>query len=422
MKRAGRLWTVLVLAVISGKPASADDAPADAWDRATQAFNAGNYAEALQQFRAAQDAGQDGAAITYNIAVSEYRLQRYHDARDSFSSLANRFPRMRPLAEYNLGLVAMKLGERDKAAEHFRRSYYLGEDEPKLRALSSTMLRRLVGEQVPVTSRWLRLVSARTGFDDNVILRDETGLAGGDSADSPFVEFLATLRGPYDRSDGFTLDAGVFLVRYLDVDEFNQAAGNVGVNRRWELGDWQIDAGAHGALTTLGGDAFDRSLRVSAAATRRLTSASKVTLRLRHDNVAGASDAFDGVDGTRQRVDLRYRWYADNRSLTAGLQLETNDRQDASVSPQRRELQTSYRYAPEAGLGFEVGGEVRSSRYDDLATPRHEDLLRLDASLTWQMASGWQWFAQFSVSDNDSTDPVFSYTRKQLAVGAFRQF
>lgn len=418
------LLLIVTLLAAAGLPAANAADAATAWAEASDAYAAGNYTDALHLFREARAAGQRGPAVVYNIAVCEYRLGAYAAARASFTELDERFPAMRPLAQYNLGLVALKLGDRDAAAGHFRSSYFLADEDVKLRAMSSTMLRRLVGETLP-ESTWLRLVSLRGGYDDNVILQDKTGLAPDLEAESPFVEIFGTLSGPYGGGSdggGLRLDAGFLLLGYADADDFDQASLHLGGVYEWRRDRWQAEAMAHAGTTALGGDGFDRSLRVGARVTYRLDARRSVQLRYRYDDVTALDSLFDGIDGSRQRLDARYRWYDAGRRLHIGLTQESNDRADPGVSPDKTRLDVDYGYEPDVGWGYGIGGELRASEYGGIEPSRDEDLVELEFSVTRYTESGWQFFARFVRADNDSSDPPFSYERNQVSVGAYRIF
>lgn len=415
-----RLMVTLVL-IVAAATSSFAVTTEEAWTRGQLAFGEQDYRLALSWFEQARDAGQNGPAVHYNIGVCHYRLQQYGRAADSFALLDERWPKMRSLAQYNLGLVALKQSRRNAAADHFDASYRLSEEEPKLRAMSSTMLRRLLHEPVAAES-WLRTVSMRGGYDDNVSLQDKTGLAPELSAESPLVELFATIQGPYARQGGFRLDGAFLLLHYPDADEFSQIAGQFGGLYDWRADDWGLQLAAHGSTTRLGGKAYDHSGRVSAKISRRLTPGSSLEARLRLDAITAGDSMFDGTDGSRQRLELRYRWHFNDRSFSLSLGGETNDRDNPAVAPERVKLASAYRYRPETGWGFRIGGEIRASEYKDGALVRDEDLAQLDFALTRDFASGWQVVAQYSLAENDSSDSSFSYTRQQLSLGAFRFF
>ncbi len=408
--------TIMMAAI----PAKADEA-ADAWSQGQQEFQQQDYLLALSHFEAARDAGQTGPAVHYNIGVCQYKLHKYSAAKQTFALIGSQYAKMRPLTEYNLGLVALKQSQREVARRHFRESYRLSSDNQKLRILASTMLRRT--QPVTVDSpRWLRTVSVRVGYDDNVSLQDETGLAAGVSAESPFAELSASFRGPFTRKNGFRLDGGAYLVRYFDTDDFDQNAVRLGALYDWRNAGWGVQLGAHGGTTTLGGDGFDRSATLSAKASKQLTSSSSVAIRFRYDDISAIETIFDGIDGSRQRLDLRYRWYLDVRSVNLTYVAENNDRFDPSVSPRRNKVRFDYRYTPTAGWGFEIRAEFRTSEYDDLVPIRDEDLTKLSLGISRSMVSDWQLLAQYTYANNDSSDPTFSYTRNQFTVGALKIF
>jgi len=412
---------ITALAIMAfATPASADEAT-DAWTAGQQAFARQDYMLALSHFEKARDMGQSGPAVHYNIGVCQYKLGDYAKAGRTFARLDAAYPKMRPLAQYNLGLVKLKLSQPQKAINHFRDSYYSSTDEPKLRAMSSTMLRRIIDETVPERT-WLSTINVRSGFDDNATLQDEAALAAGVTADSPFIELAGTLRGPFNKRNGFRLDGGFFLLGYSDASEFNQTTVQLGGLYDWHRSGWGVQFGAHASTTSLGGNSYGSGTLLSTRLTRSLSTAGTLSLRYRYDDISAGDAIFAGVDGSRQRVELGYRWYSDGRSLNLSYTNETNDRLDPSVSPDRNQFRFKYRYAPENGWGFGLGAAIRNSEYGDVTASRDEDLKILSAEVLRTLSSGWQLFVQAAVYDNDSTDPVFSYTRNQVAIGAFKLF
>lgn len=164
-------------------------APADDWESGTRAFESGDYASALLFFEAARDSGLDAAAVHYNIAVSQFKLQRYEAAWRTFALIADRYPPMRGLAEYNLGLVARRLGDTAEARVHFLRAYEVSPDNRTIRVLASRRLRESEPD-VGTASRWTGAIGVRAGNDDNVALRDETVLPAGTAGESPMADLF----------------------------------------------------------------------------------------------------------------------------------------------------------------------------------------------------------------------------------------
>jgi hypothetical protein len=412
------LWITLSLVATAGHAST--EVSGD-WAAGTQAFNDGDYAAALHFFESARDAGQDGPAVLYNIAVSQFKLGRYQDAGRTFALIAQRFPQMQGLAEYNRGLVARRLGDEYQARKHFLRAYELSPEDPTIRVLASRRLRELEPE-VRKASRWSGAIGVRAGHDDNVALRDEAGLPTGTTAESPMADIFAVIRGPWSGRSGFRLDGSAYLVRYFDADQFDQSQFRGGLFYDWRPDDWRIQAGVHASIGTLGGDPFDRKVGANASLLRYLGINGAIDLRYVYDDVSDADSQFAGISGSRQQVDLRYRWYRFGHRFQAYYGLETNDRADPGVSPERTRFGIAYRYAPDRGPGYGAAVETRNSDYSDLATPRDEDLLTLSAELTYALRSDWTLSLELRHSDNDSTDATFSYQRTQVTIGAMKHF
>jgi tetratricopeptide (TPR) repeat protein len=401
--------------------AMATAAPPEHWEAGRLAFANGDYASALEAFAAARDAGLDGPAVHYNIAVSQYKLGQYRQAAQTFSLLADRFPAMRGLAEYNLGLVSYRLGARADARRHFLRAHELSSDDPKIRVLASQRLREL-GPEVRTASRWRGALGMRAGHDDNVTLRDEAGLPAGTTTESPMIDFFAVIQGPWDRRSGIRFDGSIYTIKYFDASDFDQSEVRGAVFYDWRPGDWRFQAGVHASAGTLGGDSFDRKAGVHARAVRYLGRNTAIDLRYTYDDVSDADALFAGIEGSRQQLDLRYIWHTDWHRVQLRYWLETNDRADPAVSPDRNRLGLDYAYRPGKGLGYEAGIDLRNSDYGDLDTPRDEDLLTLWGAVTYKFATDWTVLLEYRVADNDSTDETYSYDRTQVTLGFLKTF
>jgi uncharacterized protein (PEP-CTERM system associated) len=145
-------------------------------------------------------------------------------------------------------------------------------------------------------------------------------------------------------------------------------------------------------------------------------------MRLHYDDIRGARARFDGIDGSRTRFHLRYRWHRLSHSLSLRIGLEENDRQDAGVSPSRQHVRASYYYQFGAAWETESGIAFRRSDYDDLTIPRTEDLTSVILGVHYDFGNGWQSSLRYQYSDNDSSDSLFSYNRNVVTLGVQRLF
>lgn len=393
----------------------------DDFESGTRAFRSGDYESALLFFETAREAGLEGAAVHYNVAVSQFRLQRYEAAGRTFALIADRYPPMRGLAEYNLGLVARRLGNDAAARAYFLSAYEHSPGDRTIRVLASRRLRESEPD-VRTAARWTGAIGVRGGHDDNVALRDETVLPAGTAGESPMADMFASVRGPWTGRSGFRLEGSIYLIKYFDADQFDQSEIEGGAFYDRRSGDWRIQGGVRGGAGSLGGDAFDRRVGVHGRLLRYIGSSALVELRYAYDDVTDADSRFAGIDGSRQQFDVRYRWYRDDHRVQLRYQVETNDRLDPGVSPDRDRLSVDYRFQPQTGLGYEAGINWRTSDYAKLAVPREEDLLTLRAGLSYTVRSDYLLLLEFRNSENASTDDAFSYDRAQVTLGLLRVF
>lgn len=419
MKRpAWALSPLLLLFVLANAPCAA---PADEWASGSQAFESGDYLSALRFFEMGRDMGLDGPAVHYNIAVSQFKLRQYEAAARTFSLIADRFPSMRGLAEYNLGLVAQRLGDSAGARVHFLRAYETSPENRTIRVLASRRLRESEPD-VRIASRWTGAIGIRAGNDDNVALRDQALSPDGTAGESSMADLFASVRGPWTGRNGFRLEGNAYLLKYVDADAFDQSEISGGGFYDWRSGDWRLQAGIQAGAGWLGGDAFDRKAGVNGRIVRYIGSGALVDLRYIYDEVTEADVRFAGIEGSRRQLDARYRWYRDGHRVQLRYLLETNDRLDPGVSADRDRFGIDYRFQPEAGLGYEAGVDLRSSNYAEVETPREEDLLTFRAGLNYTFGNNSQVLVEFREWDNDSTDEAFSYDRAQITLGFLRIF
>ena len=396
-------------------------AEATDWANGNTAFEKGDFHSALQYFESSKREGQDGPAVHYNIAVCNFKLGRYVASEAGFQLIADRYPKMRGLAEYNLGLIAQRRKDSDSAVDHFLDAYRLSPDDRKLRILASNRLRELEPE-LRTASKWTGAFGMRAGYDDNVALRDETGLPSTLASESPVADLFASIKGPYNGESGFRVDGSLYVIKNFDADEFDQSEVYGGVMYDWRPGEWRLQLGLHGSAGTLGGDSFDRKAGANFQAIRYLNQNSEFGLSYVYDDVQEANTLFTGIAGSRQQLQARYRWYSGERRFTLRYRQEENDRLDPKVSPQRKSLSADYGYQPETGWGYEGGFKYRASRFDEMAIQRDEDLLTVNAAVTRSFAQNWLLLISYQHSNNDSSDAVFSYDRNVITVGAIRVF
>lgn len=385
---------------------------------ATEAFEQQDFARALDLYERARDAGIGGPAVQYNIAVCQYELGRYGLAEATFRSIAENFPRMRALAEYNVGLTLLRQGRNEGAVEHFQYARDNSDDD-KISRFADVALRRLgaADTRAPVQNiRWTGLVDLSLGHDENVALIDEATIPTGRTADSPFMELFSVFSGPLTSAPGFRFDGSLYAVSYTDAGEYDQTAMRFGAFYHWRRNDWQYEIGPYVNRSTLNGDGFERRLGASLMLRRQVGSNSRVGFRLAHDEVDEISSQFAFVAGSREQLTFSWDRFGSSGRVTFEYQLEENDRIDPGVSPSRHRLRLRYRYSINPDLRLDTSISRRNSTYDDLLG-RNEDLSEASLGFVRNFRGGWELRGTYLWSDNESTVSQFSYSRGRTTFG-----
>lgn len=419
------LITLIALALGSIAPFSvafAEDVSA-AFAAGTQSFVEKDYSRALANFEEARNAGVEGPAIHYNIGACHYRLGDYARAEVEFRLVADRYPAMRSLAEYNLGLVLLHEQRESEARVLFAQAREHDSGD-KVAQLATTILTRLDSprEAAGRLSRWMSFVDVNVGHDDNVALIADSSVPAGQSVDSAFSEAFVAISGPLSPGRGLRFDGNVYAVRYNDAAEFDQTAIHLGGAYHWAMTRWQMEAESHFNRSTLDGDGFEQRLGLGVTLKRSLSPQTLLGMQLVRDEVDGIESQFSYLEGSRALVGLTFEWFRSSGRLTLGYQFESNDRASASASPTRNRIFVRYRYAMSPNWGADVGLSLRDSAYDDLAVTQDEDLTELAFRLTRNFARGLHLNAGYEWSDNRASVDVFTYARSRVSVGMTKSF
>jgi hypothetical protein len=401
-----------------------------AFSNGTRAFAAGNYAKALAYFDEAKSAGVDGPAIHYNIGVCTFRLRNYGRAESEFRLVADRYPKMRALAEYNVGLVLRAEGREAAARKQFELARRTSTDE-KITRLAEAMLHRSgpAAGSVQASARspdsdtkWVSLVDFNVGYDDNVVLLDDSSLPPGQSSGSAFTEVLALVSGPISSEAGFRFNGSIYAVDYADTRDFNQTAARLGGAYRWNAGEWRLEAEIHFSDSTLDGDSFESRLGAGLTLRRPLTAVTALGLSFLHEDVDPAGSRFAFLDGAREQLGVTWDRYGMKGRLTLAYRHELNDRDSPAVSPARNGVSLSYRYTMSPAWTADVALGLRRSAFDDASARRDEDRYDLSAGIGRRFGRSWQMSGMYQWSENRSDVAAFTYTRTRLSFGVTKDF
>ena len=407
----------LLLVVAPAAPSGAQQTAEFA--AATAAFESGDYEQALRLFETALAAGVDSPALHYNLGVCQYRLGDHAAAATTFAGLRDRFPSFAAIADYNRGLALLALGDEGAARAAFERAHDEGDE--RLAALAESALAQIEPAPAP-RSRWLGYFDLTAGHDDNIALVDELSLPATLSASSPFTELIGYASRRFGQRVPLRLDFSGYFVRYSDAPEFDQNALSIDSAFEWKTGEWRIEAGPRLAESTLDGDGFERALGARLVAWRPLSRRMTFDAQLVYDDVTAASDRFDFIEGTRERLRIGLDSRAERQRIRVGYEIEGNDRASPGVSPSRDRFVVNYQRL--LGAFWSIDGTLayRSSDYDELVPPREEDLAEVAATARRNLPKDWLLALQYRLADNDATAAQYSYRSNRVSIAIGKSF
>ncbi len=418
--RLARLAACAALAVLPLVAVAQPPGAGSSFAAASAAFARGDFGEALRSFIAARAASAPTPALDYNIGVCEYKLGDYAAAEASFRELGRAFPAFRALADYNRGLALAKLGRAREARTAFAAAASAGGEA--VRRLADAELAALDAGAPTAAQRWAGAFDLAVGHDDDVALVAELSLPAGQAAGSTFTEAVAAASRSFATGVPLRLDVSGYSVRYRDTSQYDQDALRIELTALERPAPWRFEAGPYFDYGTLDGRGLQRILGIDARAQRSVAARASLDLRASYETIDPIAAAYAFLDGTRGRLQAALDFDVRSGRVRAALGLETNDRDDPSVSPERHRVSVAYRraLAPSWWLDGELA--YRRSRYGDLAIERREDLTELHVLARRELTGDWTFNVDYLWSDNDATDPAYAYTSRRLGLGASKSF
>jgi tetratricopeptide (TPR) repeat protein len=312
----GGMRTLLAcLLLVLVPPALAQAAGSAAFDAGVAAYRAGQTAEALAAFRQAQAAGLDTPQLHLNLGLSCYRLGRHDEARAAFERLRE-FPDYRHIADFHLGLVAARQGERGRA-EALWRGVERDAPQQALRDRARVARARLGGRAGSASG----YVLVAVGHDSNPALLDESLQPSGTGSAS--TELLGVADLPLGAAAGGTLwaQAGAYSRGYSESGAPDQSGLFAALARERHGASRRRDA-LEASTSRLDGEPFIDLFAAASEARPRVGEAG-AAWRVQLARLE-ADAAHDYLDGWRLRAELEHH----GRRVRYGALLELNDRAD----------------------------------------------------------------------------------------------
>jgi len=362
--------SLLLFSLVIAFAGSASAAGTTEYESGVQAFKAGHYGQALQHFEAARRQGNASANLTYNLAVTCYKLKRYDQSERLFRQLKGN-PRYRDIARYNLGRIAMRRGNATVAARRFREVRRTSHNE-KLRYLAGEALKKLGYSQASGTPAkdWLVLLNAGGGYNDNPLAFPGTQQAPVNAKSDSFMEFLGYGQKYLDgrSGHGLRLYGFAFTKQYMSTSIVDVTLASIGLARENTYGDWQYEYGGNIGHSQVDGHTLTNRLQGDFRLARSFGE-NKLSLTYRpayHD----AGGHYSYLNGWQHKVDLRWRRRIGNLRWTARYRFEYNSRDNLktattylSFSPLRNAilLEADWHVMPD--LTLTAGGKYSHSDY-----------------------------------------------------------
>jgi len=395
------------------------------FDRGMQAFRAGDYAIATEEFEQARSLGMDVPALYYNLGVSYYRSADWDRSEEMFLQ-TSRFDEMAPLAFYNLGLVNLKKGNEEEARLWFSRAMDEANDS-RLESLAQAQLDNLNQPD----EKWASIVTAGLGYDSNVTLDNDT-VTNVSSEQDYFLEFFGMTRGVLSGTseNGVIFKASLFGDIYKKLTDYNLIEANVGGYKTFSLGQWNHEAGGYMTYSTLGGEGYLQSGNLSWAGQTQIVEKLRLNMKLRLRYVTAVQSQYSALDGTAEDFRVEARWMQSSLSQLHGIyQLELNDRNGwetgstfSSLSPTRNTFRLEYLHQLDESWNMVVSGSYRNSHYseenleaDGEVVRRRDDRLRgyLEFSRTLSKHAGIS--LEYTYTNNQSNIDRYDYDQNIIS-------
>jgi tetratricopeptide (TPR) repeat protein len=425
-----RLTPLLFSLAVANALAQPTGADSRSVSLASQHFAAGSAAFerqdnrlALAEFLAAIEAGSDGPAAHYNVAVCYYRLGEYEQAEQAFRALRRDFRKMQSLADYNIGLTLVRREAYSAARDAFERASF--SDDEQIAALADAMLVRLPGGTGSGRSSgaWTQLVDIQFGDDDNVALIDPLSLPAELTTDSTFAEFQFYLGGPVREQSPWRIDASAFLIEYPSASDFDQSGVYVSARHEQQAGRWQLFIRPEFGRTNLDGNGFEQYVGLSLTLQQAFPSArTTFGIEVSRDSIDEVETQFAYIDGQRSVLELKADTRFDRSRLVIDYRIQSDDRVGAGVSADRDRYSLRYIRPLNPVWTGELRYEHRVSDYDRLLVPREESRHQAGIEARRELGAAWEIALRFQSAENDSTDSRFSYRRNRVSFGASRAF
>jgi len=426
------LFIVLIVLTSFSSPilSASSAASQDAFKQGSQSFIQGDYAAAVKAFKKAETQGTKSPALYYNLASSYYKLGEYKKSREYFNKV-RKYKDMQYLAEYNLGLIALKQND-IKTAEKWFTSVTKNSKDKKLSALAQKKRKQIKSQKKPrwITKKWSAYLGASLGYDDNV---NFAPLGITTERSDSFTELIASADYLFsgDRKNGWIGEAFFYNINYLNEDIYDEYEYGAGIKKYLQLNrDWQTLYLLDVKKINYGSKDYQTIGRIGAEARNTLSKNERIFLRYAYEDINSDNPIFDYLEGWRQKLRAEYRLYRKQDKSRIYYELELNNRNDLTIpppstraglysySPTRHTLRG--KYTSMLSRKWHLTGDLTYRASDYPTTPNHnrqDDRYKAAVYADYRLTRDFKFRAKVEYTDNRSTENIFAYKRTIYTVG-----
>jgi hypothetical protein len=393
----------------------------DEFKKGMEYFNQSNYATALKAFKKAETQGMKTPALYYNLASTYYKLGEYEKSKEYFNKV-RKYKDTQSLAEYNLGLIALKQNDNKTAEKWFTRVAKNSEDK-KLVILAKNNYKQITPQWI--TKKWSTYLSASLGYDDNVNFAP-LGITSERSDNFSNIVASADYLFSGDRKNGWLGEAYFYSRNYLNEDTFDEYIYGAIIKKHLQLNrDWQTLYSLDMSKSDYGGEDYQTITKIGAEARNLLSKNERLYLRYTYEDINSDNVLFDYLEGWRQKLRAEYRLYRKQDNSRFYYELELNNRNDLSLatgdfsySPIRHTFRG--KYTSILSQQWHLTGDLayRASDYPATANQdRQDDRIKAAMYADYRFSRDFKLRAKVEYTDNRSTEDAFAYKRTVYTMG-----
>ena len=402
-----------------------------AFERGVNASQQGDHAAAVEYFNEALRQGRRDGRLYYNLGVSYYKLGRYDEAARAFQH-ATSDTELEALSYYNLALVAVAQNNNKVAGIWLQRCLGVATDR-RLRTLAETLQERIsISEESESELVGNAYASVNMGYDDNVLLRDDTLLPSSAIKEDFYLDMFGYATVATRDAKSPRLDVSAYVLKYNDLPHYDLGFMRIGGSLSRTAGTWSLEPGVHAAFFELGGKPLYRTLSFEMNGQHRLDRQTRLKLDYLFERVTESDSTYAYLAGSRQRVRVRMiRSLPQQARVQAEYAVEINNRDDlvsgttfTSYSPQRQYLRLRGTMPLGASLNGSLSLRYRDSRYRDRNILSDSSVIRrvehqydFSAGVSRPWLKNTQLEAEYRYISNQSSIARYDYNRSQIQFG-----